>query len=283
MIGLLESVTEHLAEPAPSATRAALAYRAKQVVLATGAVERPLVFPGNDRPGIMLADAAHTYLRRYGVKVGTHVVIVTSNDCAYAAGTALRDAGVVIAAVADARADPSAVARASGLPLLLGTTVTTTEGHLRVKHVMLSNGERIACDAVLMSGGFAGRRPVHLYSQSRDRLRFDKQLDAFLPGEWTPHIRSAGACNGTRSTPAACVAEGHAAGEGSDRPIHHRVAATVVPRPNIAGREAFVDFQNDVTAKDLRAATREGFRSIEHIKFATPRRAWRRTRARPPI
>ena len=106
MIGLLERVTDHLAEPDPRLPRERLWHvRAKQVVLATGAVERPLVFPGNDRPGIMLADAARTIYAAMASKVGTRVVIVTSNDCAYAAGTALRDAGVVIAAVADARGE----------------------------------------------------------------------------------------------------------------------------------------------------------------------------------
>ena len=102
MVGLAERITDHIADPDPRLPRERLWHvRAKQVVLATGAMERPLVFPGNDRPGIMLADAARHYLRRYGVKAGTHVVIATTDDSAYAAGTALRDAGVVIAAVAD--------------------------------------------------------------------------------------------------------------------------------------------------------------------------------------
>jgi sarcosine oxidase, subunit alpha len=267
MIGLAERITDHIAEPDPRLPRERLWHvRANQVVLASGAVERPLVFPGNDRPGIMLADAARLYLRRYGVKVGTHVVIATTNDSAYAAGTALRDAGVVIAAVADARPEPSAVARTSGLPILPATTVISTTGHLRVSHVMLSNGERIACDALLMSGGWTPS--VHLYSQSRNKLRFDEQRAAFLPGEWTQKIRSVGACNGTFEL-ASCVEEGRAAGEGNGRPVPQPNTAVVVVPPNTTSRTAFVDFQNDVTAKDLRAATREGFRSIEHIKRYT--------------
>ena len=267
MIGLVERITDHIAEPDPGLPRERLWHvRAKQVVLATGAVERPLVFPGNDRPGIMLADAARNYLRRYAVKAGTHVVIATTNDSAYSAGTALRDAGVVIAAVADARPEPSAVARTSGLPILPATTVISTTGHLRVSHVMLSNGERIACDALLMSGGWTPS--VHLYSQSRNKLRFDEQLAAFLPDEWTRDIRSAGACNGTFQL-AACLEEGRAAGEGNSRPIVQPNTAVVVARPNTTSRTAFVDFQNDVTAKDLRAAAREGFRSIEHVKRYT--------------
>jgi sarcosine oxidase subunit alpha len=267
MIGLVERITDHIAEPDPRLPRERLWHvRAKQVAIATGAVERPLVFPGNDRPGIMLADAARHYLRRYGVKAGTHVVIATTNDSAYAAGIALRDAGVVIAAVADARPDPSTVARASGLPILPAATVVSTTGHLRIGHMMLSNGERIACDALLMSGGWTPS--VHLYSQSRNKLRFDERLAAFLPGEWTSNIRSAGACNGTFEL-AACLEEGRAAGEGNSRPIPQPSTAVVVAPPNTTSRTAFVDFQNDVTAKDLRAAAREGFRSIEHVKRYT--------------
>jgi sarcosine oxidase subunit alpha len=267
MIGLVERITDHIAEPDPRLPRERLWHvRAKQVVIATGAVERPLVFPGNDRPGIMLADAARHYLRRYAVKAGTHVVIATTNDSAYAASTALRDAGAVIAAVADARPEPSVVARASGLPILPTTTVISTTGHLRVTHVMLSNGERIACDLLLMSGGWTPS--VHLYSQSRNKLRFDEQLAAFLPGEWTPNIRSAGACNGTFEL-AACIEEGRAAGEANSQPIPQPITTVVVAQPNTTGRMAFVDFQNDVTAKDRRAAARESFHSIEHVKRYT--------------
>jgi sarcosine oxidase subunit alpha len=267
MIGLAERITDHIADPDPRLPRERLWHvRAKQVVLATGAMERPLVFPGNDRPGIMLADAARHYLRRHGVKAGTHVVIATTNDSAYAAGTALRDAGVVIAAVADARPAPNTVARRSGLPILPATTVIGTTGHLRVSHVMLSNGERIACDVLLMSGGWTPS--VHLYSQSRNRLCFDEQLAAFLPGEWTPSIRSAGACNGTFEL-AACLEEGRAAGEGNSRPSVQPNTAVIVAQPNTTSSTAFVDFQNDVTAKDLRAAAHEGFRSIEHVKRYT--------------
>jgi sarcosine oxidase subunit alpha len=267
MIGLVERITDHLAEPDARLPRERLWHvRAKQVVLATGAVERPLVFPDNDRPGIMLADAARQYLRRYGVKVGTRVVIATSDDSAYAVGTALRDAGVVIAAVADARSAPSAVARESGLPILPAATVVGTTGHLRVNHAMLSNGERIACDALLMSGGWTPS--VHLYSQSRNRLCFDEQSGAFLPGAWTDDIRCAGACNGTFEL-AACIEEGSAAVGGRGQPMRRPAPAAVVVQRSATGGMAFVDFQNDVTAKDLRSAAREGFRSIEHVKRYT--------------
>ena len=91
-------------------------------------LERPLVFAGNDRPGVMLADAARVYLRRYGVKAGTRAVIATTDDSAYAAGVALQEAGVVIAAVADLRAEASDAAHASGLPIRSGASVVATGG-----------------------------------------------------------------------------------------------------------------------------------------------------------
>ena len=105
MIGLLERVTDHLAEPGSVLPRERLwQVRAGQVVLATGAIERPLVFPGNDRPGIMLAGAARTYLHRYGVKVGKRVVVATSDDGAYRAASICTRLGCAVAGIIDQRA-----------------------------------------------------------------------------------------------------------------------------------------------------------------------------------
>ncbi len=259
------------ANPDPRLPRERLWHvRADRVVIAAGALERPLVFAGNDRPGIILADAARVYLGRYGVKVGARAVIATADDSAYTGGVALRDAGIAISAVADLRPEVSDVARLSGLPILVGTSVVATSGYRRVNRAVLSNGEAIACDVVLMCGGWTPS--VHLYSQSRARLRFDERLQAFLPGEWTAQVRSVGACNGTFGL-AACLEEGYAAG---DRQRQFRVAdaRTFLPSPAVAqppavSGKAFVDFQNDVTAKDLVIAAQEGFRSIEHVKRYT--------------
>jgi sarcosine oxidase, subunit alpha len=279
LIGLVQRVTDHLDDPDPRLPRERLWHvRAGRVVIAAGALDRPLVFPGNDRPGVMLADAARIYLRRYGVKVGTRVVIATADDSAYAAGIALQESGVVVSAVADLRTEASDTARASNLPVLVGISVVSTSGKLRVSRAALSNGESIGCDTVLMCGGWTPS--VHLYSQWRARPRYDERLRAFLPGEWTAEVRSAGACNGTFGL-AACVAEGYAAGDATgvqphiaETPRHDdegravRGHGSLVPQP-ILGKDAFVDFQNDVTAKDIVIATQEGFRSIEHVKRYT--------------
>ena len=265
MIGLVERITDHVAVPDPRLPRERLWHvRAKRVVIATGALERPLVFPGNDRPGVMLADAARTYLQRYGVRVGTRVVILTTDDSAYAAGVALREAGASVLVV-DARLEPSDAARASGLSIRQGLYATSTHGRMHVDRVGLSNGESLACDTVLMCGGWTPS--VHLFSQSRGRLVFDEQRQTFLPDGWAESVRSAGACNGTLGFDA-CVLEGFAAGDsGTSMP---RIAgAPVCAYPASRNKSAFVDFQNDVTAKDLQLATHEGFRSIEHVKRYT--------------
>src|SRR5690348_7914158 len=167
----------------------------------------------------------------------------------------------------DRRQEASEVARSSGLPVLTAASVADTSGTLRINRVELSNGEKISCDALLMCGGWTPT--VHLFAQSREKLRFDQSLQAFLPGNWTKHARCAGACNGTIDL-AACLEEGYAAGSGHDQPQRVNPAARVaVSRPSVHKGMAFVDFQKDVTTKDLKTATQEGFRSIEHVKRYT--------------
>src|SRR5689334_3511939 len=216
MIGAVERVTDHLADPDPRLPRERLWHiRAREVVVAAGALERPLVFPGNDRPGVMLADAARTYLLRYGVKVGSRIVVAAEDDSAYAAAVALQREGITIAAMVDRRSEASGIARSSGLPVLIGASVADTSGTLRINRVELSNGEKVLCDALLMCGGWAPT--VHLLAQSREKLRFDATSQTFLPGRWTEHVRCAGACNGTFDL-TACVEEGYAAGGAHGQP-----------------------------------------------------------------
>ena len=178
-IGLNERLTEHLPAPAPGRQRERLwQVRARAVVIATGAIERPLVFPGNDRPGILLAGAGQTYLNRYGVRVGGRAVIVTAADAAYQTALDLHAAGVVIAAVADVRPAPQGAlpqaVRQAGIEVIPSSTVLGTDGDLRVSRITLGRvqngsvqaGQRFNCDVVLMSGGFTPS--VHLFSSSRD-------------------------------------------------------------------------------------------------------------------
>ena len=162
--------------------------RATQIILATGAHERPIVFADNDRPGILLAGAARTYLHRYGVLVGRRVVVFTTNDSAYAAAADLADAGVQVAAVVDTRPQAPDIAaelcRDRGIDVRTGSVVTGTDGTDRVTAVHLASTsggdeEVLDCDALLVSGGW--NPAVHLFSQARGKLRYAPELGAFLP------------------------------------------------------------------------------------------------------
>jgi sarcosine oxidase subunit alpha len=274
MIALAERVTDHAARPNPNLPRERLwLVRAKRVVIATGSIERPLVFPGNDRPGIMLAGAAATYLYRYGVIPGRRIVVTTSHDSAWYTAFALAGAGAEVAAILDRRqkVDPILLeqAGAAGIPVHTDTPITGTSGRRRVRLVRTDSGS-IACDTVMMSDGWTPS--VHLFSQSRGTLRFDQVTGAFLPGQPAAAEQSVGACGGTFDL-AACLAEGHQAGGGEARTF--RVtgetfsSASPPPSPGRPHGNAFVDFQNDVTTKDLAIAASEGFRSIEHVKRYT--------------
>jgi sarcosine oxidase subunit alpha len=303
LVSLNERRTDHLASaPGDLPRERHWLVRAREVVLATGAIERPLVFPGNDRPGIMLAGAARTFLNRYGVRPGTRAVLVTATDDAYTVALELQQAGVFVATIADVRgADGAAAtrARAARIPVLTHATVLGTSGRRRVRSIRLAQqgGEPVTtqlqpCDLVLMSGGYTPS--VHLYSQSRGKLRWDEGLQAFLPGAPAERVRCVGACRGEFALEAA-LADGAAAGSAAAREaidparrgvcpaaIAHRAAVTdaptqgaargvngALPRPRGARGRAFVDWQNDVTTRDLALATREGFRSIEHVKRYT--------------
>jgi sarcosine oxidase subunit alpha len=302
LIGLNERITDHLQTPPRQLPRERLwQVRARHVILATGAIERPLVFPGNDRPGILLAGAAQTYLNHYGVRVGRRIVVVTACDTAYQTALDLRGSGVSVAAVADVRPQlPSGLAdavRVAGIEALAGITVLGTEGNRRVKAITLgevdaqgqvSRTRRIECDAVLMSGGFTPC--VHLFSQSRGKLAWDESIQAFVPSQSAEHERSVGACRGI-SDLAQALEDGASAGaqavdsmgealsqaDGQDRRFSvegsiRRAGATLGALP--AGRpasklKAFVDWQHDVTVRDVKLAAQEGFQSIEHLKRYT--------------
>jgi sarcosine oxidase subunit alpha len=276
LVGLNERLTDHLASlPTHLPRERTWQVRAKEVVLATGAIERPLVFPGNDRPGVMLASAARTYVNRYGVLPGTHAVVVAAHDEAYRAALDLGKAGVEIALIVDIREDASGAlpeaARAAGIQIQQQSTIVGTSGRLRVNAVQIagidghgevsSGADSIACDLVVMSGGLTPS--VHLFSQSRGKLEWDEELQAFVPGDPAEKTRSVGACAGVFDL---MVGDEHAVAA-----LHARRKGFVgaLPQRPDSGQKAFVDWQHDVTTRDLKLATREGFQSIEHVKRYT--------------
>ncbi len=297
-VALCQRLQDHLAEPRAQQPRERLwQVRAREVIFAAGALERPLIFPGNDRPGVLLAGAGASYLNQHGVLVGRRVAVITAHDAAYRTALDLHAAGAQIAAIVDVRAAAGGelpkAARAAGLPIHEGMTITGTRGNLRVSEIsiaqavdgrVLAADQRVSCDAVLMCGGFTPA--VHLHSQTRGRLLWDDTLQAYLPGESYERVRSAGACHGVGSLTAS-LADGAAAAQAALLALG--IASPAVPKRQVeevdagtggwlgelpqartaAAAGAVVDWQNDVTVKDLRLALREGFTSIEHIKRYT--------------
>ena len=296
LIGLCERLTDHLPNlPADTPRERLWRVRAKQVVLAQGALEKPLVFHGNDRPGVMLAGAAQSYLNRYGVLVGQRPVVLTSHDSAWYAAFDLADAGARVQAIADTRetVDEALLtgARARGIPVKLGRTATATKGRLRVSSIRLNPvsggkvgaGEEIACDAVLMSGGWTPS--LHLFSHTKGTLAWDDDRTTFLPERTPEDCVIAGASRGLWGI-AAALNDGAEKGRevalalGTSADVTRYAVAQDRAGTGVSHKElptdlspgkakAFVDYQNDVTAKDLRLAVREGMRSIEHVKRYT--------------
>ncbi|MGZ3145349.1 2Fe-2S iron-sulfur cluster-binding protein [Lentzea chajnantorensis] len=283
----LQKRTDHLgfAAPAGVARQRVWRIRTKQTVLATGAHERPVVFPDNDRPGIMLASSARTFLRRYGVLPGSRAVVFTTHDSAYCAAIDLAESGVDVALVVDARPEvPAALAAecaARGIEVRAGRVVTGTEGEGRITAVHVGD-EVVACDTLLVSGGW--NPVVSLFSQAGGTLLHDDGLGAFVPGPAEPTVRVAGAANGNLDL-ARCLGDGSVCGAEASLGAGFD-PRTMVPRPvpdaRCTGRSglvlwrvpgsdetSFVDLQRDSTVADVLRATGAGLRSLEHIKRYT--------------
>ncbi|SEW02683.1 sarcosine oxidase subunit alpha [Cognatiyoonia koreensis] len=278
--------------------------RAKQIVTATGAIERPLSFAGNDIPGVLLAAAIRDYVVNYGVSIGDRTVVVTNNDDAYRTAITLKKAGLDIPAIVDARAPADSPlvqeAKALGIRVLNDTGVAKVKGGKRVSGVALCKQagegavtEEIACDCVAMSGGWSP--VVHLWSHCGGKLTWDAGQAMFRPdpdqpptdGNGEGFVTCAGMANGHLFT-AEAVADGFAAGrqaariaghtkKAGDCPIGHDAEeAPLSPvwlMPQGAKYElrakAWLDFQNDVKVSDVQLAAQEGFESVEHAKRYT--------------
>ena len=290
LVTLLERVSDHL-PPAPAGELRQRMWkvRARQVVIATGANERSLVFANNDLPGVMLASSAHRYAAQYAVRCGTRAVVLANNDSAYEAALALADAGIEIAALVDLRAEPGMHA-VRGLGVRTGQAVVAARGSQRVTAADIASldpvtgritgaVETVECDLICVSGGWDPA--VHLFSQSGGKLAYDDVQHCFVPGRAAQASHAAGAANGAFML-ADCVAQGCAAGTAAAR-----VAGFAATMPAVAartalavhamweipatggGRKKFVDLQSDVTAADLALAAREGYVSVEHAKRYT--------------
>jgi sarcosine oxidase subunit alpha len=295
----VERLTDH--EPDAGGPRQRLwKIRAGQIVTATGAIERPLSFAGNDLPGVMLASAVRDYVVNHAVAPGDRTVIVTNNDDAYRTAIALHDAGLAVPVILDARAkgggELAEEARARGIRIENGMGVARVRGQARVEGVTICSQagsgapiEDIACDAVAMSGGWSP--VVHLWSHCGGRLLWDAGAAHFRPdpdgaptgADGAPFVTTAGSASGMLST-AAVLADARAAGgraagakrKGKVLPVEEPAEAPLEPvwlMPQGAGdalkAKMWLDFQNDVKVSDVELAAREGFESVEHAKRYT--------------
>ena len=237
--------------------------RSQKIVVAAGAIERPLIVPGNDRPGVMSADAALVYLRRFGLLVGKRVVIATNNNSVDIVAASLSDAGAEVE-IFDVRQDTYKTT----LKTTFGASIEGVIGTRGVEAVRVGGRTR-GCDALLLSGGWSPT--VHLYAQARGRLRYDEARAALVPTGDVEGVMVAGAANGA-FTLAEALREGHEAGggEGAAPNTHagHYTVEAAWPKADDEGRR-WIDFQNDVTLKDVALAAREGYVSVEHLKRYT--------------
>ncbi|MDE0036588.1 MAG: sarcosine oxidase subunit alpha family protein [Gammaproteobacteria bacterium] len=298
---IVERRSDHLGPVAVAGTRERLhRVRAEQVVLATGAIERPLVFANNDLPGVMLASSVSTYVNRYAVAPGKSLLLFTTNDHGYRTALDWHRIGREVVAIVDARENPAggwvAAAKDSGIEVIARHAITEAVGRSRVsgaaiaplqRNALVGASRRLACDLVACSGGW--NPTLHLGSQTGVKPRWSKSAAAFLPGDLGEGTLCAGAVAGT-PTLRGCLEQGALAGAtaasragfGSGRTT--RAAPEVdepseaptgslflVPHPKRVSRapRQFVDFQLDVTAADIELAAREGYESVEHVKRYT--------------
>jgi sarcosine oxidase subunit alpha len=242
-------------------------------VLATGAIERPLLFANNDLPGIMSADAALRYLRLYAVLAGKRIVVAANNDSAYEVAGALAQAGAETVLV-DCRDTPPANVPAD-VRVLTGRAVSAARGRNAVESVRMDDGTDLPADCVLVSGGWMPT--VHLFSQAKGKLTWDESLAAFVPGTGVEGIGVAGAVTGAASLSDVLTSTREVLGEfGSPTAIPPRSTGPEArkgivgtwPKPAAKGR-VWIDYQSDVTVKDVELAARENFVSVEHLKRYT--------------
>ncbi len=261
--------------------------RAKKVIIATGAIERSLVFPNNDRPGVMLASAVQTFVSRYAVKPGENLVIFTNNDSVYSYIKDFKRAGINILAIVDSRKtiESDVLDYAADERVIPYSIIKNVNGYKKVNSVVVEsfgdNGlEIISCDLLAHSGGW--NPAVHLHSQSRGTVSFDEKIAAFIPDQYVQSAINIGACNGNfnlreifdetklfmlgqLSASKQMVYEEKLECNKQMYSIEALWSTDLLNEKN----KAFFDIQNDVTHHDIQLALREGFSNIEHVKRYT--------------
>jgi sarcosine oxidase subunit alpha len=287
--GALERVADHLPVPPAHQPRQRLwKIVAKRVVLATGAIERPIVFGGNDRPGVMMASAVRTYLNRFRVTAGNSAVLFTATDDGWRAAFDLATDGVNVAAIVDSRTDVDATllatAKVGSIPVSLNSRVVDTAGSQALRGVSVRDGkgriQRFSANLLCMSGGWNPNLALSTHLGARPR--WNSGITAFTPSDEPAGMTVVGAARGSLLLTEA-LREGTAAGICAAQSAGYRAAASADLSADDGERtgvgafwyvaesvgKAFVDYQNDVTRDDVALAAREGFQSVEHLKRYT--------------
>ena len=297
MLVMFERTKDHIEKPTKFTPRQRLWYiRAKEVIISTGSIERPLVFGNNDRPGIMLASAAKEYIKVYGVIVGKKPIIFTNNDSGYDTAIEFKKNGID-PLVLDTRLNSESLvvqeAKNLNIDIKFSYGVVNAKGYKKVNGAIIGklnkekSGyeilENIACDCICVSGNWTPT--VHLTSQSGNKLKFDEKVNAFIPNQPRQNETTIGSANGS-FTLKNTLEEGFEKGSNLSKKITGKDLKTSTPTSNERGygkKDKFwcmplpknknykrcVDFQNDVYVSDIELAVREGFRSIEHVKRYT--------------
>ena len=297
MMVMCERTKDHIENPSEFTPRQKLWYiRAKEVIISTGSIERPLTFGNNDRPGIILASAAREYMKVYGVLVGKKPIIFTNNDSAYDTAIDFKKNGIdpiIIDTREDSQSSVANEAKSLNISIKFSHGVVNTKGYLRLNSATIGKFnsdksgyeklENISCDCICVSGNWTPT--VHLASQSGNKLKFNDSLDAFIPNQSKQNENTIGSAKGS-FTLKESLEDGFKKGFELSNKITGKNEKSITPTSNEKNYgqhdkfwcmplpknkhyKRFVDFQNDVAVSDIELAVREGFKSIEHVKRYT--------------
>ena len=297
MMVMCERTKDHIENPSEFTPRQKLWYiRAKEVIISTGSIERPLTFGNNDRPGIILASAAREYMKVYGVLVGKKPIIFTNNDSAYDTAIDFKKNGIdpiIIDTREDSQSSVANEAKSLNISIKFSHGVVNTKGYLRLNSATIGKFnsdksgyeklENISCDCICVSGNWTPT--VHLSSQSGNKLKFNETLDAFIPNQSKQNENTIGSAKGS-FTLKESLEDGFKKGFELSNKITGKNEKSITPTSNEKNYgqhdkfwcmplpknkhyKRFVDFQNDVAVSDIELAVREGFKSIEHVKRYT--------------
>ena len=297
MLVMSERISDHLPKTQKYLPKQRLWYiRAKEVLISSGSIERPLVFGNNDTPGVMLSSAAKEYMRVYGVLVGKKPLVFTNNDSGYETAIEFKKNGI-IPVILDTRKEPSSdiinEAKSLGIEIRYSHVVVAAKGYKKVKSADIAkisdnkkellSIENIECDCICVSGFWTPS--IHLASQSGNKSEFSEKIDAFVPNKSKQKENTIGSANGL-FTLEETIKDAFDKGFNVSNKItekNNKISIPTVvekkstehdkfwcvPLPKGKSYKRFLDFQNDVAVTDIELALREGFRSIEHVKRYT--------------